>query len=133
MWFVGHLLVLSLQLAPRNPLPSPRVHRAPTCCAIPISISVAVALENGESELVTLSSDEDPQRVAADLATRYDLAPEQVEALAADLAEQWADGCAAAPDIYVYACCDSNPGLASSLPAVAHPVFEPSCGQRPNA
>ena len=66
-----------------------------------MKISVAVSLETGGTELVTLASDDDAAAIAADLAAKHALAIEQQQALESDLAAQWADGCANAPDIYV--------------------------------
>ena len=58
--------------------------------------------------MVTLASDNGPAAVAADLATKYNLALEQQQALEEDLEAQWADGCSNAPDIYVGPMPDEN-------------------------
>ena len=86
---------------------SPR-HHGPSACGIPVKINVAVSLEDGVTEMVTLASDNGPAAVAADLATKYNLALEQQQALEEDLEAQWADGCSNAPDIYVGPMPDEN-------------------------
>ena len=97
---------------------------------------MAVSLEDGSTELVTLASDDDPARVAADLASRHSLSPDKAVCLQEDLALQWADGCANAPPIYVGPMCEdnelSNPVASVELPdaglvlEVADSVVAPS-------
>ena len=95
---------------------------APACCAFEPTVNVQVSLEDGSTELVTLTSDDDPARVAADLASRYSLSPEKALCLQEDLALQWADGCENAPPIYVGPMCEdnalSNPVASVELPDV---------------
>lgn len=85
-----------------------RVHGSPVCCALPPRITVAVTLEDGGSDVVTLASADDASRVAASLAARHALSPEQAAALQDDLAAQWEDGCQNAPDIYCGPMCEDN-------------------------
>ena len=104
MLMTGCVSLLLPPLRPNFPLRS----TAPSCCDIGVSVSVQVSLEDGAAELVTLTSSEDPQSVAADLSARYSLSAEQTAELAADLAEQWADASSNAPPIYVGPMCEDN-------------------------
>ena len=76
---------------------------APVCCAdfASFSVDVAVQLEDGGSELVTLSSAGDVADVASAIAERHTLSNEQRAALEADLDAQWELASADAPDIYM--------------------------------
>ena len=84
--------------------PFPRA-RACRCCDYgdfeALSVSVQVSLEDGSTELVTLDAAATPSVVAAELAAKHLLSPEQVAALESDLKMQWEDACQNAPPIYV--------------------------------
>lgn len=83
---------------------------SPVCCDIGFEVNVQVTLEDGPSELITLTSSSDAALIAAELSRSHDLSPEQTAALEMDLAAQWADGRANVeePPVYVGPMCDEN-------------------------
>ena len=96
---------------------APRIPIAPRCCdsALPVSVSVAVQLEEGATELVTLSSAEDPATIADELSVRYELTDDQAEDLREDLAAQWEDASANAPPVYVGPMCNELSNCVASI------------------